>query len=78
MTNYYRNIFIFALIVTIVCYIISVVTFFIVDIPAICCIAAAFVAFAFSNVADNNYREYLYWKRLDKDCEKGDKNDAST
>ena len=68
MTNYYRNIFIFALIVTIIFYIISVVAFFIVDIPVICCVTAAFVAFICSNVADNNYREYLYWKRIDKEC----------
>lgn len=65
MTNYYRNIFIFALIATIVFCIISVATFFLVDIPVICCVTTAFVAFVFSNVADNNYREYLYWKRLD-------------
>lgn len=69
MTNYYKNLFIFALIVTIVCYIISVVTFFIVNIPVICCVTTAFVAFIFSNIADNNYREYLYWKRFDKECE---------
>ena len=56
MTNYYRNIFIFALIVTIICYIASAVTFFIVDIPVICCVTAAFIAFIFSNIADNNYR----------------------
>ena len=78
MTNYYRNLFIFALIATIICYIISVVTFFIVDIPAICCVTAAFVAFVCSKVADDNYIEYLYWKRLDKECEKEEKNDAST
>ena len=39
---------------------------------------ALFVAFICSNIADNNYREYLYWKRLDKECEKEDKNDAGT
>ena len=69
MTNYYRDIFIFALIVTIICYIFSVAAFFIVEIPAIGCIIAAFAAFICSNVADNNYREYLYWKRFDKEYE---------
>ena len=78
MTSYYRNIFIFALIVTIVCYIISVVAFFIVDIPVIICVHAAFVAFLCSKIADDNYREYLYWKRFDKECEKEEKNNAST